>query len=116
MKDIEKGCEGCGKRLPAIRARFASGRPARNNQRNLECTKQGLCRECYENAYLVCEKCGCDLPKGQDPKSLAAKEMSYCPDCYEEYKELNRDDDSAYGYGWLESVRQTYDETDEYER
>jgi len=79
MKDIEKGCEGCGKRLPV-----------RNNQRNLECAKQGLCRECYENAYLVCEKCGCDLPKGRGLKSITARAAGYCLDCYEPEMDINQ--------------------------
>lgn len=103
MKDIEKVCEACGKRLPT-----------RNNQRNLECTKQGLCRECYENAYLVCEKCGCDLPKGKGLKSIAARTADCCLDCYEPEMDINQPGDSP--WGWNESVRILYDEIDEYER
>lgn len=85
MKDIEKGCAGCGKRLPR-----------RQNQRNIEAVRQGLCRECYENAYLVCEQCGADLPKGMELEDIAAREMSYCLDCCREYEKLHGADDSPW--------------------
>lgn len=71
MKNIEKGCEVCGKRIPT-----------RNNQANLECQKQGLCRECCESLYRVCSECGNDLPKGRRLKDIAARTMGYCLDCY----------------------------------
>jgi len=47
-------------------------------------------------------------------KSITARAAGYCLDCFEPVEEINSESDSS--YGWLESVRQMYDETDEYER
>jgi len=68
------GCQVCGKRLPA-----------RNNQVNFDCQREGLCLECYEQSYLVCKECGADLPKGRSLKCRAARVMGYCLYCYETY-------------------------------
>lgn len=68
---VEDSCKLCGKLLPA-----------RNNNAGLACRTEGLCRECYDNAYLVCKECGNDLPKGKDLKYLAARIMGYCLYCY----------------------------------
>ena len=99
------GCELCGKRLPA-----------RNNQVNLECRKEGLCRECYEAEYRVCKESGCgnDLPKGRRLKDIAARTMGYCLYHYEakfpERKPLpgiviegdGPDYDEYDPYGWID--------------
>ncbi len=113
---IEKVCEGCGKRLLLRTVSPQDESATRQNQRNIEAVRQGLCRSCYENAYLVCEQCGSDLPKGMELEDIAAREMSYCLDCYREYEKLHGEDNLPYGYGWLESVQQMYDETDADER
>ncbi|MFH1230367.1 MAG: hypothetical protein V1709_02600 [Planctomycetota bacterium] len=100
---LENSCEVCGKRLPA-----------RNNQVSFACRRERLCRECYENTYLVCERCGGDLPKGRGLKNLTARAMGCCLDCYEEEVGINEPSDSP--WEWNESIRMMYDEIDHYER
>ncbi|MFH1227279.1 MAG: hypothetical protein V1701_05175 [Planctomycetota bacterium] len=78
---------------------------------------------------LKCKDCGSPLPKGRGVKSLAARTLGYCLDCYKEHfpKPVRRDMDdpvfkpllsepSSCGWEWMESVRILYDEADGYER